>query len=802
MSFLNGINVLEWGEALTAPLCGKILTDLGADVVKIEPPGGEPGRALPPFKTGPDGVRRSLLFEHLNAGKRSVTIEADDPALDRLAARADVIVEGHLAYDPAVAAALTRLRRENPSLIITSVSAFGRSGPLAQAPGYPSVAFHMSGAGFVTPPQVESVTQPPLSLPGRPAAIIGGYCAAAATVLSLLARGADGRGRYADIAEVEGMIPMLATPLNQYSAEGVIAARDERIHGMSPFDFYRVKDGWASIFLVQEAHWQRLVDLMGSPEWTTAPMFADRRIRGQYKEDLNNIMQPWLDEQAKEDLYVRAQAKDTPIGPARTVSEVLADPHFEARDVFVRAPHPRLGEMLHLRPPFRCRGQTWTPPDPAPEAGEHTARVEKAWPPSPVSEEGTGEVAAASALPLTGLRVIELGAAIASPFGAATLADAGAEVIKIETAKRPDNLRSNWPMAGGEAGPERSYYYNQVNRHAKSLTLDLTTREGRDTFLRLVALSDIVVENFAAGTMERLGVPYEVIRRANPSIVMLSLNGFGDTGPARDFIAYGPLLEAVTGMAGLGGYEGGPPTHSTFVYTDYVSAMVGVTLMLAGLRRRAETGEGAYLNVAQAEVALHTMPEPILDCALNGVLPAKPEDRDPFVAVHGSFRCLGEDEADDSWVAIAVRTDAHFHGLKEAMGRPAWAEDLRFATDEGRRAHASETAERVAQWTRRLPKREAAETLRRHGVPAAAVNHVRDTLEDPHLQARGSLQRVRHPVIGEAWTYPSPLNLEGVPREIRCGAPLWGEHNGYVCRGLLGMTPHEVEDLVERRALV
>ena len=802
MSFLTGINVLEWGEALTAPLCGKVLADLGADVIKIEPRGGEPGRGLPPFKTGPDGVRHSLLFEHLNAGKRSVTIEADDPVLDRLAARADVIVEGHLDYHPAVAAALERLRRDHPHLIVTSVSAFGRSGPLAQAPGYPSVAFHMSGAGFVTPPQVDSVAQPPLSLPGRPAAIIGGYCAAAATVLSLLARGADGHGRYADVAEVEGMIPMLATPLNQYSAEGVIAARDERIHGMAPFDFYRVKDGWASIFLVQEAHWQRLVEMMGSPEWATAPMFTDRRIRAQYKEDLNNIMQPWLDEQAKEELYVRAQAKDTPIGPARTMQEVLADPHFEAREVFVRSPHPQLGEMLHLRPPFRWRGQTWTPPQPAPEAGEHTGRVEDTAPLSTAAEEEMGEVAAASPLPLTNLRVIELGAAIASPFGAATLADAGAEVIKIETAKRPDNLRSNWPMAGGEAGPERSYYYNQVNRHAKSLTLDLTTDEGRNAFLRLVALSDVVVENFAAGTMERLGVPYDVICRANPSIVMLSLNGFGDTGPAKDFIAYGPLLEAVTGMAALGGFEGGPPAASTFVYTDYVSAMVGVTLMLAGLRRRVETGEGAYFNVAQAEVALNTMPEAILDSAMNGVLPVKPEDRDPFVALHGSFRCLGEDDADDDWLAIAVRTDTHFRGLAAAMGHPAWADDPRFATDEGRRAHAAEITEHVAQWTRRFPKHEAADTLRKHGVPAVAVNDVRDSIEEPHLQDRGSFQIVRHPVIGEAWTYPSPLNLEGVPREIRRGAPLWGEHNDYVCRDLIGMTAGEVADLIERRALI
>ena len=239
MSFLNGITVLEWGEAFTAPLCGKILADLGANVIKAEPPGGEPGRAMPPFKIGSPGAGRSLLFEHLNAGKESVTI-ASSADLDDLASDADVLLEGHLDYTTNVSAALDTLRNTFPHLIITSVSSFGRVGPLAKAPGYPSMAFHMSGAGFVTPPQVKSLSSPPLSLPGRPAAVIGGDCAAAATVLSLLMRGMDGKGRLADIAEVEGMIPMLATPINQYSAEGVITARDERIHGMAPFDFYAV----------------------------------------------------------------------------------------------------------------------------------------------------------------------------------------------------------------------------------------------------------------------------------------------------------------------------------------------------------------------------------------------------------------------------------------------------------------------------------------------------------------------------------------------------------------------------------
>jgi len=797
VSFLNGITVLEWGEAFTAPLCGKILADLGANVIKAEPPGGEPGRAMPPFKIGSPGAGRSLLFEHLNAGKESVTI-ASSADLDDLASDADVLLEGHLDYTTNVSAALDTLRNTFPHLIITSVSSFGRVGPLAKAPGYPSMAFHMSGAGFVTPPQVKSLSSPPLSLPGRPAAVIGGYCAAAATVLSLLMRGMDGKGRLADIAEVEGMIPMLATPINQYSAEGVITARDERIHGMAPFDFYAVKDGWASIFLVQEVHWQRLVELMGSPEWADTEMFADRRVRAQYKEDLNNIMQPWLHDQDNEELYALAQSKDIPIGPARTIDEVLADPHFIERQVLTRSPHPHLGTMEHLRPPFRWRGQQWTPPSPAPEPGSHSQPLPNSRP----KHHPSTHPPSSPLLPLAGLRVIELGAAIASPFGAALLADAGAEVIKVETEKRPDNLRGNWPMAGGEPGRERSYYYNQVNRHTLGLTLDLTTTSGKDIFLQLARVSDVVVENFSFGTMERLGVPYDLIREANPSIIMLSLNGFGDSGPAKNNIAYGPLLEAITGMASLGGYRDGPPVHSAFVYTDYVSAMVGATLMLSALHRRNETGQGAYFNVAQAEVALNAIPEALLQQAVNGTLPTKMEDQDDFVPVHGSFPCRNDStDRDDSWIAIAIRTDTQWKGLGAAAGQPNWASDDRFATEAGRRDHAEAIKAHITRWTRGLNKQAAADLLRTHGVPAASIDHIRDVIQNPHLIQRGSFQRVLHPVIGEAWTYASPLNIEGLPREIRRGAPLWAEHNGHICHDILGLSNNEVSELVERGGL-
>ena len=395
------------------------------------------------------------------------------------------------------------------------------------------------------------------------------------------------------------------------------------------------------------------------------------------------------------------------------------------------------------------------------------------------------------------VRVLELGAAIASPFCCALLADAGAEVYKIETERRPDNLRANWPMAGGEAGLDRSYYYNLVNRGKRGLTLDLTKAEGRAAFLDLVRLSDVVVENFTAGTMHRLGLPYDVIRRANPSIVMLSLSGFGATGPSRDHVAYGPLLEAVTGMANLGGYRGGPPTHSAFVFTDYCSAMYGAVLVLSALHECMETGRGCYFDISQAEVALNLIPDAVHSYGVNGVLPGKQENRDAFVSVHGVYPCQGNDQ----WIVVAARTDDDWRRLCRAMGSPAWTRRAEFATPASRAAHAEDLDKRIARWTKRWPREEAIDLLQRHGVASGHVNTIADAVNDPHLQARGAYQVNRHPVVGDPLAYASPFNISGMPRAIRHGAPLWGQHNDLVTRDLVGLTHSQAAALTAAQAL-
>ena len=399
--------------------------------------------------------------------------------------------------------------------------------------------------------------------------------------------------------------------------------------------------------------------------------------------------------------------------------------------------------------------------------------------------------------PLARFRVVELGAAIAAPYCASLLADAGAQVIKIETERRPDNLRGNFPMHEGIAGRDRSLYYHIINRNKLGLTLDLGRPEGRALFMDLVRISDVVVENFAAGTMERLGVDYDSLRAVNPGIVMVSSSGFGATGPASGHIAYGPLLEGASGFASLNGYAGGPPMHSTFVYTDYLSAMYAVNLIMAALLERTDTGRGAYFDLAQAEVALNAIPEAVLACAVNGALPVKMENRDEFVSVHGVYPCHGEDK----WVALAARTEEEWRGLCLALEQPELGRRREFAGPAERAAHRDALDQQIASWTRGRSAAEAAAALQRHGVAAKPVYDIHEVMQDPHIRERGAFQDNPHPVIGVRRAYASPINIDGVPRTIARGAPLWGEHNGYVCSDLLGLAAADVERLARAGAI-
>jgi len=418
--------------------------------------------------------------------------------------------------------------------------------------------------------------------------------------------------------------------------------------------------------------------------------------------------------------------------------------------------------------------------------------------------------------PLEGIRVIDLCVVWAGPFATMLLADLGAEVIK------PENPHVWQPMTrGAMARPPQAYlmlapawgggYPNNVPgerpwnycptfvslyRNKKSFTVDLRTPEGKDVLRRLVAISDVVYENNATGTLEKLGITYDWLREANERIIFVRVPAYGSSGPYAEARALGIHLEAVMGHTLLRGYEDADPSSNTAIYSgDYLAGAQGAFAVMAALWHREKTGEGQLIEIAQAENAAAMFTQAIMEYTMNGRLLTPIGNRDIF----GRYPCNvypakspgTAETCDDRWVAISVENDEEWQGLVEAMGNPEWARDPRFATNEGRAAHAAEIDARIAEFTRERDDYELMHLLQAHGVPAAPVLEASRMFDDPHLRARNFFrtQTVEgagtHEYVGPLWQFPeTPVEFYQPPVTL-------GEHNEYVYKQLLGFSDEE-----------
>ena len=397
-------------------------------------------------------------------------------------------------------------------------------------------------------------------------------------------------------------------------------------------------------------------------------------------------------------------------------------------------------------------------------------------------------------LPLEGVRVISLTEVWAGPFATSLLGDMGADVLHIEAIQRLAQTRGVLrPPLGGPAYPdgdpgtrpwERISGFNGTNRNKKGVTVDLTRIEGIDLFLRLVRLSDIVIDNYAGGTVERMGLGYEVLSKANPHIIQLSTPGWGVDGPYQSYISFGSHVDAMTGHTYLRGYPDADPSLTTsVVHSDAAAASMTVFAVMTALNYRLRTGKGQYIDMSQAESFMTQLGEYILEYTMNVRTPQPIGNRHLHMAPHGIFPCLGEDR----WIAIAVDGDDQFAGLCRAMGRLDLAKDLRYADALSRYQHQDELEAQIGEWTRHQQPHELLEQLQRAGVAAGVVHNDKDLYENAHLQARGLFQEVHHPQAG-THLYPGPYwRLDGETPRIRLPATCLGEYNEEVYKGLLGI---------------
>lgn len=388
---------------------------------------------------------------------------------------------------------------------------------------------------------------------------------------------------------------------------------------------------------------------------------------------------------------------------------------------------------------------------------------------------------------LAGIRVADFTIHAAGPFCTLLLAELGAEVIKIESSVRLDITRRPHPVYGRFEVPP----FDMVNAGKSSVTLNLKAAKGLELAKRLVARSDLVVENFRPGVMERLGLSYPQLREVRPDLIMLSISTSGQTGPEREIAGYAPMFSALGGLGHLTGYPDGPPVELRHAM-DHTNGLVGAFAIVVALNYRRRTGQGQYIDLAMREVASTLIGEVLLAQAINGWAPGRMGNRDPSMVPHGVYRCKGSDR----WVAIAVGSDAEWRALCRALGDPAWARDPEVADAAGRRAREDEIDARISEWCGERPPEEVLWRLQRAGVAATPSMSAEDLLRDPHLRERGAFptvtdaRRGSRPVVGPPWRFSA------TPAAIARWSPDLGEHNEYVLSELLGLDRSEIDRLV------
>ena len=394
-------------------------------------------------------------------------------------------------------------------------------------------------------------------------------------------------------------------------------------------------------------------------------------------------------------------------------------------------------------------------------------------------------------LTFSGLRVVDFGWVWAGTVLGHILADHGAEVIKIESKRRLDGLRLGKVFELGETLEINPWFHN-LNRNKLSITIDITKHPGAELIKKLVGKSQVIVENFTPGVLERHGLDYQSLTEIKPDIIMISLSPTGQHGPLSQILAYAPIVSALSGIDSMVGYPGDQPLGFKHAYADPTASLFGAFAVLAALRYKEKTGKGQYIDLSQVESVTSLIGEAIMDFVMNRRVRGNQGNLSDSMAPHGNYPCQG----DDKWVSLAVKTDDDWERFCEAIGKPFWTKDPRFADKYQRLTNSEELDKHVAQWTSKHTDYEAAEILQQAGVAAAPVLSTDAVFLDPHFNERHIFADVDHPIVGGTVVYDLPWKLSGVKREQMRHAPILGEHNDYVFGEILGLSPEERDKLV------
>jgi crotonobetainyl-CoA:carnitine CoA-transferase CaiB-like acyl-CoA transferase len=752
-----GWRVLELSSGIAVAYCGKMFTDAGADVVKIESAQGDPMRQS-----------SDALFGYLAADKRSVV--GEDAEIASLFAGADLVLT-----DLSDGWSLERVTSlTNSSAVVVAVTPFGTTGPYVDDQVVANEFILQALCGSIASrgwPGSE-----PLQAGGRIGEWLAGTFAAVVAAASVRHARNGGGGAAVDVSVYESMVVAMGS-LSAMSAsvlgeDSLLTQRSLELPSIVP-----TADGLVGFCTITAQQFQDFLVLIERPDLVDDADLASMAGRVRRRNEFLDIVHRWTQDKTTGEIIDLAAAFRIPVAPIASPSTVAGIDHFVARGVFVET-----GRGVQPRVPYRSEAIATRAPGSPPRVGADSGGVH--W-------HARNDVAAPRdgyMLPLNGLRVADLTAFWAGPVATQVLAALGADVIKVEGVRRPDGMR----FAGGrpptwdlwwEWGP----VFLCSNTNKRGISLELSLPQGRAVLLDLVAECDLVVENFSPRVMGNFGLEWDAIEAANPNAIMVRMPAFGLDGPWRDRVGFAQTMEQATGMAWVTGLSDGAPIIPRGV-CDPVAGLHAAFAAIAGLVVRDRHGRGMQIETPMVEAALNIAAEMLLEYTQNGVELRRDGNRGPGACPQGVYRCTG----DDAWVALAVLDDATWTGLAKLIGHPESGRDSALTTEAGRRARADDIDKLLDDWAAQRTVQSAVRELRGCGAAAAPVVAPPSLLGDEQLCARGFWEQVRHPVVGEYLCTGMPFTFLGLPRRwVRTAPPVYGQHTREVLSEILGLSPDE-----------
>jgi len=843
---LSGVRVIELADE-TAEYCGLALAGLGADVIKVEPPGGNPTRRIGPFYEDRPDPERSLFFWQYNRGKRSIELDLQrDRDRDRfrsLLASADVLLESTPKGElDALGLGADVLTRQHPALIVARMTPFGDEGPWSDFKGSDLIHLALGGVmmncGYDPAPD-GTYDLPPIAPQMWHAYHVAGEQLSMAILAALIFRFRTGKGQRLSCAIHEAVAKCTEVDLMSWVMRRAPVLRQTCRHArdsVTPHpSIAHTKDGrWVMANLGTRAdEAQRLVELLErygiepglDPNQSAIPKGSrfvpgtapDKRKRDPAMEAVQRFVRAFTYENVP---WREAQQAGMLWAPLRKPHENALDPHWLKRESCTDVAHPELGRSFrYATSKWIATATRWIPGRRAPLLNEDSGSVDVPTPRhAPViaadAKPPKGEALSprGKPFPLNGVRVLDFTWFLASAGGTRFLSAFGAESLKVELKSHPDTRMAAMAPVGGRAAREKATaplpgvtdsdmggQFNNKNPGKRGISLNVRHPKGLEIARRLVAMSDIVAEGFSPGVLDSWGLGYDALRAIKPDIIYVQQSGMGAQGTYGRFRTVGPVANSFAGLSEMSGLpEPAMPAGWGYSYLDWMGAYSFALAMLSALYHRDRTGEGQWIDASQTEVGLFINGTSILDWSANGRIWSRYGNRSPYkpAAPHGAYPCAGEDR----WLAIACFSDDEWRALADVAKRPDWVSDSRFADLASRLRNQDALDAAVGQWTRTGDAYRMMHALQQAGVPAGLCQTAEDRCDhDPQLAALEWLTEVTGTKIGRWPVAEVPVKLSESPAyiggRIDRGAPCYGEDNEYVYGELLGMSSREIEEL-------